>query len=85
MPDFRKKPVVISAVQWNGEDAEYDAIERLAAQAASCTISLADGELYIETLEGTMSADFGDWVICGVKGEMYPCKPDVFAQTYDPA
>lgn len=41
-----------------------------------------DEEVYIETLEGTMKADKGDWIIKGVKGELYPCKPDVFEMTY---
>lgn len=41
-----------------------------------------DEEIYIETLEGTMKADKGDWIIRGVKGEVYPCKPDVFDMTY---
>jgi hypothetical protein len=40
--------------------------------------------LYIETLEGTMKADNGDWIIRGVKGELYPCKPDIFEATYEP-
>lgn len=39
---------------------------------------------YIETLEGTMRAEIGDWIITGVKGERYPCKPDIFAATYEP-
>lgn len=43
----------------------------------------ADGTLNIETLEGVMRCDVGDWLICGVKGELYPCKPDVFAATYE--
>jgi uncharacterized protein (UPF0303 family) len=43
----------------------------------------ADEELFIETLEGTMRANPGDWIIKGVKGEMYPCKPDIFEQTYE--
>lgn len=42
-----------------------------------------DVEMEIETLEGTMKADKGDWIIKGVKGELYPCKPDVFAMTYE--
>lgn len=47
---------------------------------------VAEGStISIETLEGTMRADVGDWVICGVKGELYPCKPDIFEQTYEPA
>jgi hypothetical protein len=42
-------------------------------------------QLVIPTLEGSMCADIGDWIIRGVKGEFYPCKPDIFAATYDPA
>lgn len=42
-----------------------------------------DEEVLIETLEGTMKADKGDWIIRGVKGELYPCKPDVFKMTYE--
>lgn len=42
-----------------------------------------DEEVYIETLEGVMKADKGDWIIKGVKGELYPCKPDVFEMTYE--
>jgi len=42
-----------------------------------------DREVFIETLEGTMKADVGDWIIKGVKGEYYPCKPDVFNMTYE--
>lgn len=41
--------------------------------------------LEVETLEGTMTADLGDWIIRGVQGELYPCKPDIFAATYEPA
>lgn len=44
-----------------------------------------DGSMLIDTLEGVMRADPGDWIIRGVKGELYPCKPDIFAATYDPA
>jgi hypothetical protein len=46
--------------------------------------SLGDGRLEITTLEGTMIANVGDWIIQGVKGECYPCKPDIFAATYEP-
>lgn len=41
--------------------------------------------IYIDTLEGRMKADVGDWIITGVRGEKYPCKPDIFAATYEPA
>lgn len=75
---FRKKPVVVDAVQWTG------------ANSAEITeflgyLVLADsGALLIRTLEGEMRANQGDWIIKGVAGEFYPCKPDIFEATYDP-
>lgn len=73
---FRKKPVVIEAIQWHG----YNFSEVLAlAQSAS----FLDGILHINTLEGVMRANVGDWIIKGVKGELYPCKPDIFEATYE--
>jgi hypothetical protein len=84
MSKFQKKPVVIEAVQFNGSnhrevmsfvypDLSEDAI------AGAETMRLP---VVIETLEGDMTASPGDWVIKGVKGEFYPCKPDIFAATY---
>lgn len=80
---FRKKPVVIEAIQWTGDnlneiagafpDMSYDARER------------AQGTLKILTLEGDMIASVGDWIIRGIKGEHYPCKPDIFEATYQRA
>jgi hypothetical protein len=80
MARYRKKPVVIVAIHYTGEfplefldDAEH-------------VRSAGDGGgILIETLEGTMRADVGDWIIRGVKGELYPCKPDIFDATYEPA
>lgn len=79
---YRKKPVVVEAVRWTGDDAEFCAIIDLASDG-ECTISMTDGELYIDTLEGAMRADYGDWVIRGVKGEIYPCKHAIFKETYE--
>ena len=79
---FRKRPVVIEAVQWNGMN-----IAQIYALAGAHTIGLGPdgypGALEIPTLEGTMRVDRGDWVIRGVQGEIYPCKPDIFAETYE--
>lgn len=77
MPKFRKKPVVIEALQWTGENAA----EVTAFRGGACLFD-ADGPI-IETLEGNMKAMPGDWIIKGVKGEFYPCKPDIFAATYE--
>jgi hypothetical protein len=77
MPKFRKKPVVIEALQWTGENAA----EVTAFRGGACLFD-ADGPI-IETLEGNMKAMPYDWIIKGVKGEFYPCKPDIFAATYE--
>jgi hypothetical protein len=85
---FRKKPVVIEA--WEIRKVETDQTEHLPswmlrACAAGKIESLADGTLFINTLEGQMTGAVGDMLIQGVKGELYPCKPDIFAATYEPA
>lgn len=87
MPRYRKKPVVIEArhltpetfdetlwwINTNGGDAHRNVRVRDTAIV-----------LVIETLEGEMAAQIGDWIIRGVQGEFYPCKPDIFAATYEP-
>lgn len=89
MSKFRKKPVVIEARQYDGSNGGLLIawMARTIDAAASETIDAWIGDAYLEikTLEGTMRADKGDWIIRGVKGEFYPCKPDIFAATYDPA
>ena len=78
MPKFRKKPVVIEAKRFTGFNWEeiYNWIE-------SDSGSGGPNGIVIETLEGKMKADVGDWIIRGVKGEFYPCKDDVFQDTYE--
>jgi len=90
---YRKKPVVIEAVQWTGEnlaevisftDGPPDTRTHHAGMMWEQYVDLVAREgLKIFTLEGTMLADIGDWIIKGVKGEFYPCKPDIFAATYE--
>lgn len=88
MSKFRKKPVVIEAVQIEGRfwwpDWFHDAVSRNDVLVYGCG-KYAEGPRYVEikTLEGTMRADEGDWIIKGVKGELYPCKPDIFEATYE--
>ena len=76
---FRKKPVVIEAFQWKDKPVFPEGFEELHP------IALINDEhkLEIKTLEGTMTADDGDWIIKGVKGGFYPCKPDIFEATYE--
>jgi hypothetical protein len=77
MGKFRKKPVVIEAEQYVGARLRSPDLQR-----ALC-ICEATGMPHIHTLEGVMLVSDGDWIICGVKGEVYPCKPDIFAATYE--
>jgi hypothetical protein len=83
MPNFRKKPVVIEAWQFDGSWASASPIIQM-ADSMSWTDSNG-GQIEIDTLEGAMTASAGDWIIKGVKGEFYPCKPDIFTATYEPA
>ncbi|HEX8400486.1 MAG TPA: hypothetical protein VF628_02155 [Allosphingosinicella sp.] len=99
MPKFRKRPVVIEAFQmtrarradnrdwpawmhdaWNVGHGEPGAL-----QCANYPNSDGADELEIVTLEGVHRVSWNDWIIQGVKGELYPCKPDIFAATYEPA
>jgi hypothetical protein len=84
---YRKKPVVIDAVRWTGnvdEVKQWASMPRTDPKLQFGTIDV-DGyvTLSIATLEGTMYASPGDWIIRGVKGELYPCKPDIFEATYE--
>ncbi len=82
MPYFRKKPVVIEAVRFRSGEQPHDLADDVIAGKIRYP---EDGTMLIETLEGVMCAQPGDWIIRGVKGELYPCKPDIFAATYEPA
>lgn len=85
MPKFRKKPVEIEAIQWNGAGFDIAKVPVWFADAyMNKQIDRADDKLHIVTLEGVMTANADDWIIRGVKGEIYPCKPDIFTATYDP-
>ncbi|KUP22405.1 hypothetical protein AWJ19_27695 [Paenibacillus sp. DMB5] len=75
---YRKKPVVIEAWQ-NADDTGWpDWLDDADAGREP------GGVILINTLEGVMRADLGDWIIRGIKGEVYPCKPDIFEATYEP-
>jgi len=78
---YRKKPVSIEAIQYDGNNAK----EILDFAGTSNGVCISDGSLLIKTLEGTMTASVGDFIIKGVNGEFYPCKPDIFEKTYEPA
>lgn len=95
---YRKKPVVIEAFQmtkqrrwdffewpewlseaWEKEERTIGSVYPLHHHAGN-----GNDELYIATLEGTMEVSVGDWIIQGIQGELYPCKPDIFDATYEP-
>lgn len=80
MSKYRKKPVVIEAVQWTGRNV-HDVVSFMANGGR--TFELRGAALYIHTLEGTHEAKPGDFIIKGVHGEFYPCDPEIFAETYE--
>lgn len=80
MAQFRKKPVVIEAIQFDGDNAEE--IGHFAGLSAQ--ITGREKALKITTLEGVLTVSPGDFVIKGVANEFYPCKEDIFHATYDP-
>lgn len=93
MAKFKKKPVVIEARQLNGEtlseimkwvDAEGGKTGEWCWDVDEDQF-IVERYFNIETLEGVMKATEGDWIIKGVSGEFYPCKPDIFDLTYEPA
>ena len=92
MAKFRKRPVIIEAVQWLGDNTdeillflESDLSEFAKGSGRHYRIdkSRVAGGLIIKTLEGEHLASPGDWIIKGVEGEYYPCKPDIFKSTYE--
>ena len=90
MAKYRKKPVIIEAVQFNGfnkENGQVDLSERpewLINEFGKKVIFFDKrNTLTIKTLEGNMTANIGDWIIKGVNEELYPCKPNIFEQTYE--
>lgn len=82
---YRKKPVVVEAVKWNGENDEE--VKAFCGSLGNPVIRQARGKLVrcfdIYTLEGWVYASPGDYIIRGVHGEFYPCKPDIFEETYE--
>ncbi len=91
---YRKRPVVVEAMHWDGTEAclqealrfvDFSSLPDDGVHVGGPGIGYmpALGTLDIPTLEGTMTASPGDWIIRGVAGEFYPCKPDIFAATYE--
>jgi hypothetical protein len=81
MAKYRKKPVVIEAVKWDGTTESANEIIKFAKPNAMWHYN--HNHMTIHTLEGDMSAQVGDFIIKGVQGEFYPCKPGIFEATYE--
>jgi hypothetical protein len=80
---FRKKPVVVEAHRLTINNINKIA-EWCRGSVKGIKLPIEEQVIDIETLEGTMRADVGDWIIKGVNGEFYPCKPDIFEKSYEP-
>lgn len=84
MAKYRKKPVVIEAFQYKGNHEQESDPDWLKEAIKKDEIGFEYGQMIIDTLEGTMVAVKDDYIIKGVNGEIYPCKPDIFEKTYNP-
>lgn len=87
MPKFRKKPVIIEAVKYDFANTNVicDLMDLAKDKHPDCHLetSFENKVVAITTLEGVMIAERGDWIIKGINGELYPCKPDIFEKTYE--
>ena len=82
---YRKKPVVIDAIQYCFDEVNKckEEIQDDIADFMNKNITIIDDKIEIDTLEGPIHASINDYIIKGVQGEFYPCKPDIFEQTYE--
>jgi len=81
MKKYRKKPVIIEAVQVT--NTTFDKEHPNPKHISGLKYDLVNKKVYIQTLEGIMTASLDDWIIKGIKGEFYPCKPDIFEALYE--
>ena len=81
MTRYRKRPIAVEAIRYDGSASSLCEIQN----KFGCDYKFVqkNGSILIRTLEGDMWADKGDWIIRGVKNELYPCKPDIFKLTYE--
>ena len=93
MAKYIKKPIIVEAFKWTGgidqtEDPEWIIEAIKAGKVYFGRMAMFKGKQYVQlqisTLEGLMTANVGDYIIQGIKGEIYPCKPDIFEETYEP-
>jgi len=79
---FRKKPIVVEAELYLPSEPSVPVPLGLCTCIGSLPVAALDGAPHIHTLEGPLKVSPGDWIITGIKGERYPCKPDIFGETY---
>lgn len=79
---YKKKPVIVEAIQWTGENEQQ--IFKWMSGYNKHDYCMINGRMIIKTLEGDHTANIGDFIIRGIHGEYYPCKPDIFKKTYEP-
>lgn len=80
---YRKKPIVIEAMRWDGSGEVLSWISDEGKMEASASFKTEHPTLIIHTLEGDMQADYGDYIIKGIQDEFYPCKPEIFEASYE--
>jgi len=85
MAKYRKKPVIVDAFRWTGDRDQIEDPEWIVEAIKSGKVRFSeDGEsLLVDTHEGILMANQGDYIIRGIQGEIYPCKPDIFEATYE--
>jgi hypothetical protein len=79
---YRKKPVTVEVVHWTGNNLQ-EVLDFIDKTRYTFSENEKGTAIYLDTLEGGHIASVGDWIIKGVKGEFYPCKPDIFEKTYE--
>lgn len=83
MAKYQKKPVVVEAFKWTGDREQSEDPVWIVRAIEKGDVYFEDGHLMIKTLEGVHRANVGDYIVKGVRGELYPCKPDIFEETYE--
>lgn len=81
---YRKKPIVVDAFRWTGGPDQTEDPEWIIEQIKAGNVAFVVGAMIIKTPQKPIVVDAGDYIIRGIKGEIYPCKPDIFEATYEP-
>ncbi len=82
MTRFKKKPVEVDVIRWDGTEDGPEGVHAI-EKAFGCKVNTWHDYMYVQTLEGHIRATAGDYIIRGVRGEVYPCKPQIFEETHE--